>query len=112
YRNSRIQRKVLIRGRRTRGHEPSSALVGIQFRRGKGEMPGIDSDGKIRTTALFIRLIYGSIQTRRKMRADRRHQMSARRKSEDSNLARVDMPLRGVRAHKPHRALRIFQRDR
>ena len=29
-----------------------------------------------------------------------------------SNLVRIDVPLRGVKAHQPHRPLRIFQRHR
>jgi len=38
--------------------------------------------------------------------------MPARRKPEHSNLVRIDVPLRGMKAHQPHRPLRIFQCNR
>ena len=34
------------------------------------------------------------------------------RKADHANLVRINLPLGGVKAHQPHRPLRIFQRQR
>src|SRR5215204_4126726 len=63
------------------------------------QAPRIKHYRKVRATAFFIGGVYGRIQTLLEMRAHRRRQVSARRKPEYSDLLRIDMPLRGIKAH-------------
>ena len=75
-------------------------------------MPRITSYGKIRAAAFLVRRIHRRIRTLVKMRARRRHHVSAGRKADHPNLVRIDLPLGGVKSHQPQRPLRIFQRQR
>lgn len=77
---------------------------------GTGQMSRIQSDREIRARALLVSLVRTRIQTLLEVRAYRGDHMPARRHAEDADLVRIDMPLRGMEAHKIHCPLGIFQR--
>ena len=52
----------------------------------------------------------GAIGPLREMRADGGDEVSAGGKTDHADLVRIDMPLRGMLANKPQRALRVLQR--
>jgi hypothetical protein len=76
-RNIRIQPQIFIGSRRMRNHKLFGALLCIPLRRGQRQMARINSHCKIGAAALFVGGIDSRIQTLRKMRAHRCHQMTA-----------------------------------
>src|SRR3954468_1504719 len=69
---------------------------------GYGQMSGIESDRKIWSAAYSVGRVDGRIESFVKVGADRRDHVSTRRKSDYSDLVRVEMPLRRVEAHQPN----------
>ena len=65
---------------------------------------------KIRAATFFVSRIYSRVQTIVEMRAHCCHQVPACRKSDHSNLVRINMPFGGVKTQQPHCPLRVFQR--
>jgi len=59
-------------------------------------MTRINCHGKIRATAFFVCRIDRLIQTVREIRTDFRHQIPARRETNHSDLAGIDVPIRGM----------------
>jgi hypothetical protein len=92
-----VQREIRIRNRlmfQVRAHKSFRALLGIPFRRVQRKMPWIDSHRKIRPAAYCVGSLDGSVNAPFKVVAEGCHKMPACRKTEHSDLVRIDVPLR------------------
>jgi hypothetical protein len=70
----------------------------------------IKSHGEIGPAAFFVSSIDGYVQVPAKVRADRRHQMPACRKTQHSDFLRIDMPFGSVKPDESDRPLSIIRR--
>ena len=93
------------RGRRLAG----DGDIGIQLAIRGGEMPRIDRHREVRAAAFGVGSIHGWIPAALGIRADFRHQVSARREPQHANLVRIDVPLHCMKANQSHRSLHVLQ---
>src|SRR6187401_2257405 len=71
-------------------------------------MTGVDDDCEIRAAAELVGRINRWIRALVEASADCSGELSACGKADHANLVSIDMPVRGVLAHKPQRALRVL----
>jgi len=70
-------------------------------------MSGIQSHGEIGPAAFFVSGVDDGVKPLFEVRADRRHEMPARREAQHADLLRINMPFGSVKADQSDRSLSI-----